>query len=207
MTYSGWFTLTITFFVCLSVCVICLCLRFHVQCVCVCVLVCPTGGIPFILTGELFEQSYRAAAFTIAGTINWLANFAVGLLFPFIQVCMSVCRQVTMRVTIWRNNMTPYQDILKHTIPYHTYGLLSSWLATAVLRFVATFDEICCFLLHFISCSTYKVAKMWLLSREIIHLLYVCLLVSETDMHFRWESKVNVESNNIIVSRSLWESM
>uniref|UniRef100_A0A8C9RAT8 Solute carrier family 2 member 9 n=1 Tax=Scleropages formosus TaxID=113540 RepID=A0A8C9RAT8_SCLFO len=43
------------------------------------------GGIPFILTGELFEQSYRAAAFTVAGTINWLSNFAVGLLFPFIQ--------------------------------------------------------------------------------------------------------------------------
>ncbi|KAG5264111.1 hypothetical protein AALO_G00272250 [Alosa alosa] len=43
------------------------------------------GGIPFILTGELFEQSYRSAAFMIAGTINWLANFAVGLLFPFIQ--------------------------------------------------------------------------------------------------------------------------
>ncbi|XP_063046337.1 solute carrier family 2, facilitated glucose transporter member 9 [Engraulis encrasicolus] len=43
------------------------------------------GGIPFILTGELFEQSYRSAAFMIAGTINWLSNFAVGLLFPFIQ--------------------------------------------------------------------------------------------------------------------------
>uniref|UniRef100_A0AAY4E982 Major facilitator superfamily (MFS) profile domain-containing protein n=1 Tax=Denticeps clupeoides TaxID=299321 RepID=A0AAY4E982_9TELE len=43
------------------------------------------GGIPFILTGELFEQSYRSAAFMIAGTVNWLANFAVGLLFPFIQ--------------------------------------------------------------------------------------------------------------------------
>ncbi|XP_061919688.1 solute carrier family 2, facilitated glucose transporter member 9 [Entelurus aequoreus] len=43
------------------------------------------GGIPFILTGELFEQAYRPAAFMIAGTINWLANFAVGLLFPFIQ--------------------------------------------------------------------------------------------------------------------------
>ncbi|XP_061107973.1 solute carrier family 2, facilitated glucose transporter member 9 [Conger conger] len=43
------------------------------------------GGIPFILTGELFEQSFRPAAFMIAGTINWLANFAVGLLFPFIQ--------------------------------------------------------------------------------------------------------------------------
>ncbi|MBN3326466.1 GTR9 protein, partial [Atractosteus spatula] len=43
------------------------------------------GGIPFILTGELFEQSYRPAAFMIAGTVNWLSNFAVGLFFPFIQ--------------------------------------------------------------------------------------------------------------------------
>ncbi|MGH0180330.1 UNVERIFIED_CONTAM: hypothetical protein FKN15_004526 [Acipenser sinensis] len=43
------------------------------------------GGIPFILTGELFEQSYRPAAFMIAGTVSWLSNFAVGLLFPFIQ--------------------------------------------------------------------------------------------------------------------------
>lgn len=43
------------------------------------------GGIPFILTGELFEQSYRPAAFVIAGIVNWLSNFAVGLTFPFIQ--------------------------------------------------------------------------------------------------------------------------
>uniref|UniRef100_A0A667X5P8 Solute carrier family 2 member 9 n=1 Tax=Myripristis murdjan TaxID=586833 RepID=A0A667X5P8_9TELE len=43
------------------------------------------GGIPFVLTGELFEQSYRPAAFMIAGTVNWLSNFTVGLLFPFIQ--------------------------------------------------------------------------------------------------------------------------
>ncbi|XP_029682810.1 solute carrier family 2, facilitated glucose transporter member 9 isoform X2 [Takifugu rubripes] len=43
------------------------------------------GGIPFILTGELFEQASRPAAFMIAGTVNWLSNFAVGLLFPFIQ--------------------------------------------------------------------------------------------------------------------------
>ncbi|XP_029948314.1 solute carrier family 2, facilitated glucose transporter member 9 isoform X1 [Salarias fasciatus] len=43
------------------------------------------GGIPFILTGELFEQSYRPAAFMIAGVVNWLSNFAVGLTFPFIQ--------------------------------------------------------------------------------------------------------------------------
>ncbi|KYO45762.1 solute carrier family 2, facilitated glucose transporter member 9 isoform X1 [Alligator mississippiensis] len=43
------------------------------------------GGIPFVLTGEFFEQSQRPAAFMIAGTVNWLCNFAVGLLFPFIQ--------------------------------------------------------------------------------------------------------------------------
>nr|XP_047902666.1 solute carrier family 2, facilitated glucose transporter member 9 isoform X3 [Anser cygnoides] len=43
------------------------------------------GGIPFVLTGEFFQQSQRPAAFMIAGTVNWLSNFAVGLLFPFIQ--------------------------------------------------------------------------------------------------------------------------
>ncbi|XP_075276648.1 solute carrier family 2, facilitated glucose transporter member 9 isoform X2 [Opisthocomus hoazin] len=43
------------------------------------------GGIPFVLTGELFQQSQRPAAFMVGGTVNWLSNFAVGLLFPFIQ--------------------------------------------------------------------------------------------------------------------------
>ncbi|XP_060757238.1 solute carrier family 2, facilitated glucose transporter member 9 isoform X3 [Neoarius graeffei] len=43
------------------------------------------GGIPFILTSELFEQTYRPAAFLVAGIVNWLANFIVGLVFPFIQ--------------------------------------------------------------------------------------------------------------------------
>ncbi|KAI1238189.1 Solute carrier family 2 [Lamprotornis superbus] len=35
------------------------------------------GGIPFVLTGEFFQQSQRPAAFMIAGTVNWLSNFAV----------------------------------------------------------------------------------------------------------------------------------
>ncbi|XP_054995953.1 solute carrier family 2, facilitated glucose transporter member 9 [Sorex araneus] len=43
------------------------------------------GGIPFILTGEFFQQAQRPAAFLVAGTVNWLSNCAVGLLFPFIQ--------------------------------------------------------------------------------------------------------------------------
>ncbi|XP_039216177.1 solute carrier family 2, facilitated glucose transporter member 9 isoform X3 [Crotalus tigris] len=43
------------------------------------------GGIPFILTAEFFPQSQRPAAYLIAGITNWLCNFIVGLLFPFIQ--------------------------------------------------------------------------------------------------------------------------
>ncbi|XP_075425465.1 solute carrier family 2, facilitated glucose transporter member 9 isoform X4 [Ascaphus truei] len=44
------------------------------------------GGIPFVLVGEFFQQSQRPAAFMIAGSVNWISNFAVGLLFPLIQV-------------------------------------------------------------------------------------------------------------------------
>ncbi|XP_073504613.1 solute carrier family 2, facilitated glucose transporter member 9 isoform X2 [Phyllobates terribilis] len=43
------------------------------------------GGIPFVLVAELFQQSQRPAAFMIAGSVNWISNFAVGLLFPLIQ--------------------------------------------------------------------------------------------------------------------------
>ncbi|XP_063779174.1 solute carrier family 2, facilitated glucose transporter member 9 isoform X2 [Pseudophryne corroboree] len=43
------------------------------------------GGIPFILVGEFFQQSQRPAAFMVAGSVNWISNFAVGLLFPIIQ--------------------------------------------------------------------------------------------------------------------------
>ncbi|XP_075050765.1 solute carrier family 2, facilitated glucose transporter member 9 isoform X2 [Mixophyes fleayi] len=43
------------------------------------------GGIPFVLVAEFFQQSQRPSAFMIAGTVNWISNFAVGLLFPLIQ--------------------------------------------------------------------------------------------------------------------------
>lgn len=57
-----------------------------------------SGGIPFVLTGELFEQSYRPAAFMIAGTVNWLSNFAVGLLFPFIQVSYRIIMSTRVHI-------------------------------------------------------------------------------------------------------------
>ncbi|XP_004715195.1 solute carrier family 2, facilitated glucose transporter member 9 [Echinops telfairi] len=59
------------------------------------------GGIPFILTGEFFQQSQRPAAFIVAGTVNWLSNFAVGLLFPFIQKSLRpYCFAVFLSVSI-----------------------------------------------------------------------------------------------------------
>ncbi|XP_004425607.1 PREDICTED: solute carrier family 2, facilitated glucose transporter member 5 [Ceratotherium simum simum] len=42
--------------------------------------------IPALLITEIFLQSSRPSAFMVGGSVHWLSNFAVGLLFPFIQV-------------------------------------------------------------------------------------------------------------------------
>ncbi|XP_073411907.1 solute carrier family 2, facilitated glucose transporter member 9-like isoform X7 [Dendrobates tinctorius] len=44
------------------------------------------AGLPFIMTGELFMQSHRPAAYIVGGTLNWLSNFTVGFVFPFLQM-------------------------------------------------------------------------------------------------------------------------
>ncbi|KAM8924470.1 solute carrier family 2, facilitated glucose transporter member 9-like [Pelodytes ibericus] len=44
------------------------------------------AGVPFIMTGELFKQSHRPAAYIVGGALNWLSNFAVGFVFPFLQM-------------------------------------------------------------------------------------------------------------------------
>ncbi|XP_069030808.1 solute carrier family 2 member 15a [Embiotoca jacksoni] len=44
------------------------------------------AGIPFLITAELFKQSHRPAAYIIGGSLNWLSNFTVGFLFPFLQM-------------------------------------------------------------------------------------------------------------------------
>lgn len=41
--------------------------------------------IPALLITEIFLQSSRAAAFMVGGSVHWLSNFTVGLIFPFIQ--------------------------------------------------------------------------------------------------------------------------
>ncbi|XP_057711816.1 solute carrier family 2, facilitated glucose transporter member 5-like isoform X2 [Corythoichthys intestinalis] len=41
--------------------------------------------IPYVVTTEMFRQSARPAAFMMAGSVHWLSNFTVGLLFPFME--------------------------------------------------------------------------------------------------------------------------
>lgn len=56
----------------------------------VCFLLICTGsvpaGVPFLITAELFKQSHRPAAYIIGGSLNWVSNFTVGFIFPFMQV-------------------------------------------------------------------------------------------------------------------------
>ncbi|KAM9323785.1 solute carrier family 2, facilitated glucose transporter member 9-like [Gastrophryne carolinensis] len=44
------------------------------------------AGLPFIMTGEFFKQSHRPAAYIVGGSLNWLSNFTVGFVFPFLQM-------------------------------------------------------------------------------------------------------------------------
>ncbi|KAF5904682.1 solute carrier family 2, facilitated glucose transporter member 5 [Clarias magur] len=41
--------------------------------------------IPTVITSEIFRQSSRPAAFMVAGSVHWLSNFTVGLVFPFLE--------------------------------------------------------------------------------------------------------------------------
>ncbi|KAG5266813.1 hypothetical protein AALO_G00236520 [Alosa alosa] len=43
------------------------------------------AGVPFLITAELFKQSHRPAAYTVGGSLNWMANFTIGFIFPFLQ--------------------------------------------------------------------------------------------------------------------------
>ncbi|XP_076007351.1 solute carrier family 2, facilitated glucose transporter member 9-like [Genypterus blacodes] len=43
------------------------------------------ASVAFVLVSELFEQSHRPAAFSICGSLFWLSEFTIGLVFPFMQ--------------------------------------------------------------------------------------------------------------------------
>ncbi|XP_030593768.1 solute carrier family 2 member 15b [Archocentrus centrarchus] len=44
------------------------------------------AGVPFLITAELFKQSHRPAAYTVAGCLNWISNFTIGFVFPFLEI-------------------------------------------------------------------------------------------------------------------------
>ncbi|MFT7802297.1 solute carrier family 2, facilitated glucose transporter member 5-like [Arapaima gigas] len=41
--------------------------------------------IPYVITTEIFRQASRPAAFMVGGSVHWLCNFTVGLVFPFME--------------------------------------------------------------------------------------------------------------------------
>ncbi|XP_039903621.1 solute carrier family 2, facilitated glucose transporter member 5-like [Simochromis diagramma] len=41
--------------------------------------------IPCVVATEMFRQTARPAAFMVAGSVHWLSNFVVGLIFPFLE--------------------------------------------------------------------------------------------------------------------------
>eukprot|EP01035_Chromulina_nebulosa_P019113 gene19113-24947_t len=43
------------------------------------------GPIPWLIVAEMFDAKYVATAMSLACIVNWVCNFLVGLLFPFIQ--------------------------------------------------------------------------------------------------------------------------
>ncbi|XP_026178578.1 solute carrier family 2, facilitated glucose transporter member 11b isoform X1 [Mastacembelus armatus] len=64
------------------------------------------GGVTNILTAELFTQDSRPAAYMIAGSVNWLSFFFIGLVFPFIviglqQYCFLVFLAICSLVAIY----------------------------------------------------------------------------------------------------------
>ncbi|KAM4615380.1 solute carrier family 2 member 15a [Polymixia lowei] len=64
------------------------------------------AGVPFLVTAELFKQSHRPAAYTVGGALNWMSNFAVGFVFPFLQMsagsyCYLVFSSVCLSVAVF----------------------------------------------------------------------------------------------------------
>uniref|UniRef100_A0A7M4F333 Solute carrier family 2, facilitated glucose transporter member 9-like n=1 Tax=Crocodylus porosus TaxID=8502 RepID=A0A7M4F333_CROPO len=72
----------------------------------------PTAGVPFLMTAELFKQSHRPAAYIVGGSLNWLSNFAVGFVFPFLQMsagafCYLVFCGVCLLVALYVHAIIP----------------------------------------------------------------------------------------------------
>ena len=93
---------------------------------------CATGAIPWLMVAELFLQEARPVAVTIATIVNWLANFVVGLAFPYILVSshLSLSLSLTLFLSlfltslsspiIYYNIMTLIPNLQQFLYPYGT---------------------------------------------------------------------------------------
>uniref|UniRef100_A0A8D0DE84 Solute carrier family 2, facilitated glucose transporter member 5 n=1 Tax=Sander lucioperca TaxID=283035 RepID=A0A8D0DE84_SANLU len=64
------------------------------------------AGVSFLITAELFKQSHRPAAYIVGGSLNWLSNFTVGFVFPFLQMsagsyCYLVFGAICLAVAVY----------------------------------------------------------------------------------------------------------
>ncbi|XP_078410076.1 solute carrier family 2, facilitated glucose transporter member 11b isoform X3 [Cetorhinus maximus] len=64
------------------------------------------GGVTNTVTGELFTQSTRPAAYTIGSSMNWISFFFIGLIFPMIveglqQFCFIIFLVECLLVTLF----------------------------------------------------------------------------------------------------------
>ncbi|KAM8859800.1 solute carrier family 2 member 15a isoform 2-T2 [Spinachia spinachia] len=97
------------------------------------------AGVPFLITAELFKQSHRPAAYIVGGSLNWLSNFTVGFVFPFLQmsvgsysylvfgsICLSVAFYVYMVIPETKNKtfMEISQMFTKKEAVPETQGLI-----------------------------------------------------------------------------------
>ena len=44
------------------------------------------GTVPWIILPEIFSHDARSTATSVVVVINWMSNFAVGLIFPLLAV-------------------------------------------------------------------------------------------------------------------------
>ncbi|KAM3605655.1 uncharacterized protein V6R79_002487 [Siganus canaliculatus] len=70
------------------------------------------AGVPFLITAELFKQSHRPAAYIVGGSLNWLSNFTVGFVFPFLQksagsYCYLVFAAICLSVAVYVHLIIP----------------------------------------------------------------------------------------------------
>lgn len=60
------------------------------------------GPIPFVMITEMFLQSSRPAAFMVGGSVHWLSNFTVGLVFLYMEVrCNHNRARLQLKISIF----------------------------------------------------------------------------------------------------------